>query len=118
MSSNVSQTDKPPVIVIGKNANALGVIRSLHAKGIDIYLVVTRRGNAASYSRYLRKSLIFSVSEMFDHPERFLELLEKETPAGSVIIPAGDLYTLWVSRYLKQISRRVHTLFSSLISLI
>jgi len=112
MTSNVSQTDQPPVLVIGKSANALGVIRSLHDKGVEVFLVATRRGNAASYSRYLRKTLLFSVSEMFDNLDKFLNLLEKEIPAGTVIIPAGDQYMLWVSAHRQKIRERyrVHCL--------
>jgi predicted ATP-grasp superfamily ATP-dependent carboligase len=46
-----------PVVVVNSSLNSLGVVRSLAAGGMPIYLVATTRRAAAAWSRYCRVEL-------------------------------------------------------------
>lgn len=50
-----------PVVVVGRNLNALGVVRSLAAGGMPIVLVSTSRFQIAALSRYCRTEVACSL---------------------------------------------------------
>ena len=43
-----------PIVVVGESLNSLGVVRSLAAGGMPIYLVCSTRRCAAAWSRHCR----------------------------------------------------------------
>lgn len=80
----------PGAVVVGGFVNALGLVRSLADRGIDVAVVTTRPFDLAQHSRHV--SGHDAVSGLEEHPERLVELLEHRASdwAGRAVFPASD----------------------------
>ena len=53
---------KPAAVVVGRNLNALGIVRSLAAGGVPVVLLCTSRFDFAALSRHCRIEIARSLS--------------------------------------------------------
>ena len=93
-----------PVVVLGKGPNALGVVRSLFAKKIPVYLVVTRKGDAAAYTRCYTQKFHYDIKDLLDEPEKCIDFLFQTMPKNAVLLPTSDQLVQWVSDHAEILS--------------
>lgn len=80
----------PGAIIVGGFVNALGLVRSLAAQGMDVVVVNTRPFDLAHHSRHV--SAHDAVARLPEDPEGLVELLERRARdwAGRAVFPASD----------------------------
>jgi D-aspartate ligase len=84
-----------PAIVFGGGINGLGVVRNLGRNGVTVYCVAGGR-KSVKYSRFCKKYYaVPNIQENTFILKKFLA--EHEELNGSVLLPAGDLYSLRLS---------------------
>lgn len=85
----LQQHTNPPVVVLGGDANALSVCRSLARHGVPVY-VVAAEDSRVRWSRYCRW---IPPSQAGSTPAEWIEYLtgpRSASLAGSVLLPASD----------------------------
>ena len=77
-------------VVVGGFVNALGLVRSLADRGIDVAVVGTRPFDVAQHSRHVSSHDV--VCRLEQDPERLVELLERRARdwAGRAVFPTSD----------------------------
>ncbi len=96
----------PPAFVLHMGANGLGITRSLGREGIPVVGVDFVRDAPGLFSRYCRPLLAPNPSV---DPKGALDALMREGEAGGgVLLPASDVYVLFVSRHRSQLSKHFH----------
>lgn len=87
-----------PVVVLGESLSALGVVRAFGKRGIDVYLIMEKKGAAAAFSKYCKKSL---VAPGMGRDRRILKNLlikiGKSLSRRAVVYPTSDLAALNLS---------------------
>jgi predicted ATP-grasp superfamily ATP-dependent carboligase len=90
---------KTGAIVLGANSLALGIVRSLGAQGIPVW-VYDRHRSIAHFSRYTKRSVISHGNEH----ELLLEDGKKHDLRGWVIFPVEDQYVELLSLHHRSLS--------------
>ena len=93
-----------PAIVLGMGINGLGALRSLGRQGIETYGIECREDLAFS-SKYCKKKCVLPDPTVY--PEECLEQfikLGKSLDDKAVLLPAGDPYVAFVSRFRTELS--------------
>ncbi len=80
----------PGAVVVGAHVNALGVIRALAGRGIQVAAVSTRPFDFAHHSRWVSDS--HALPELHDRPESLVDFLEQREARwpGWAVFPTND----------------------------
>src|ERR1700694_4065011 len=76
----------PPAIILGGDANAISVARSLGAAGVRVYVV----GSGSEAVRFSRFCATFVALAGADVQTRWLDWLTAHGPRGAVLLPCTD----------------------------
>jgi predicted ATP-grasp superfamily ATP-dependent carboligase len=94
---------REPVIVFGSGITGLGISRNLGKEGINVYCI-SDRFDAASFSRYCRKTIILpNFRERKGLVKAFLTSFSKKVSPRGVVFATDDLVTLLLSELKSEI---------------
>lgn len=92
-----------PVLVVGGNHTALGVIRDLGRQGIAVYCAVERANDFAIHSRYCKGYIVNrDVISRHDTLQHVLQALAKRGSCPPVLHPTSDLAVLNATTFRDQ----------------
>ncbi|KAF1079012.1 ATP-grasp domain-containing protein [Methanogenium sp. MK-MG] len=96
------------LVTDGRSLATLAIIRSLGEKGFEIHCGDDFKSNLSSYSRYVKKRIIYPTPNLQESEfiNFIIDLAKTENYA--MIIPVRDDTTLLLSKYRKEISKYTH----------
>lgn len=113
-SRNPQGHDAPPVIVVGGERTALGVLRCLHDAGIPAY-VAASRGDLISRSRWFRPTPGTPWDGTLDAGA--LQALDAMPLERAVLIPCADDATLWAANLPPALAARFKSSLATIATL-
>lgn len=92
-----------PTCVLGLSLTALGIIRSLGRRGIEVFGLDYLTRPIAAYSKYCKYLKCPNPMTGSDELVAFLKKVRKRLPRDPVLIATNDEFTLFISRYREKL---------------
>jgi predicted ATP-grasp superfamily ATP-dependent carboligase len=99
-------TELTGAVVVGGNLNGLSIARSLGRRGVPVWVVSTPNIRLASFSRYTRRTILWSDCGDETQVEFLLDLADRNNLNRWVLFPTSDESAALLSKYRTQLSTR------------
>lgn len=95
-----------PVLLIGNHIQALGIIRSLGRKGIDVYLLNNRSLCIGRFSSYLKGFIkVPSIRDEDIFIKYLIKISNKKHLKDGILIPTNDAAVYFLSKYKQELEK-------------
>jgi D-aspartate ligase len=94
-------------LVVGDGVGALGVARSLGARGIPVWLVADRGSGPAQFSRFSRKRISWLGSSEAARRATLLDIAGRDEVRGWLVFPTDDSGAELVARCREELAERL-----------
>ncbi len=91
-----------PVIVLGGGFSGLWIARNLGKYGVDVYLIVNRKADSATYSKYCKGSIVNTLHNQ-KNLKNLLKKMGRRLNKRIVVYPTSDLDTLILSKLKEEL---------------
>jgi len=102
-------TGRPPALVLGLQLTALGTIRALARRGVEVVAVGEREGRPAEHTRYGRK--LFDSRAGTDACVEMLEELAPQFAQPPVLFASADWHAVLMSRHRDRLRDKYRYVF-------